>query len=133
MTTVRCDSTECENNGSGICQLGTLQVEHYEGCYEYEDITEGPEYQDEFWTRQKDGSRKRYFGKKIEMCGMTFYTTNDVRTESDRNEALMTEASTGIGCGRYTLIEERIEQIKKCVAEIKKPLMELPIYERISG
>ena len=137
MTTVKCDNTICTQNDNGICCSETIEL-IYDCCSEYNDITEGPEYQEEFWIRsqhEKDGPivREQRHGKKVELCGLTFYTTDDIRSEKAKTQSRMTEATTGVACGCYSRIEERLDIIKKGMETIKTPLMELPIYERVSG
>lgn len=135
MTTIKCEATECIWNEEKICKAESVEISEYTSCYTYEDITDGEEYQEEFWARQKDESRKLHHGKRIELCGLTFYTTDDIRTKEDRMSARMTEATTGIGCGPYGSIEERQDRVREAMKSelIKVPLMELPIYEPVSG
>lgn len=136
MTTINCENSSCTYNDNGICQAMAIDLSY--DCWTYEDITEGPEYQEEFWIRsqyEKDGPivREQRHGKKVELCGLTFYTTDDIRTEKDKTQSRMTEATTGVACGCYARIEERLDIIKKGMETIKTPLMELPVYERVSG
>lgn len=82
-----CDSDKCVNCWSNTCQLGELML--YDGqCNEYEDITEGPDYQEEYFIAceyrpEGDGDRIQYRqarkGKRVVIDGDVYYTQDDIR------------------------------------------------------
>lgn len=99
-----CDADKCENCRHGTCQLPSLTL--YDGqCEEYEDITEGPDYQERYFIaceyKPKDckpGESIRYRklkkGKRVVREGVVFFTNDDIR--DGLNGAELTEARTGM-------------------------------------
>jgi hypothetical protein len=137
MAIVNCDNTKCLWCEREVCQAEKINLSSYGTCWTEEDITDGEEYQEEYWIRTKHGDgtilRQQKHGKKVELCGLTFYTEDDIRTEKDRDQARMTEATTGYACVPYSKIEANIEHIKQEIAKVDIPLMDLPPYDLISG
>lgn len=127
-----CDSSECVNCRRNTCQLGTLTLFSGE-CQEYEDVTKGPDYQEEYFIAcrfrpEVDAEAFRYRekkkGKRVELRGVTFYTQEDIR--EGIGGARFTEAHTGFRVkGEDILDDERFKKVMKAV-RTDLPVLMLP-------
>lgn len=119
-----CDLHNCVNCKDAVCQLDSLALEDGE-CQEYRDITDGPDYQETYFTanvyKPEDGSepiryRRAKKGKRVEYAGFTLYTDKDMRYGI--GGACFTEATTGFFIsGEDLLNEERLALLRKRIAE----------------
>ena len=130
--TLYCDSNLCIFWQEGQCQRDELTL--YDGeCGEYQDITEGPDYNEEYFIacehRPKDGGepiryRKMRRGKAYTHDGMIFYTQDDIRFGI--SGATFTEGYTGYLCkGDDLLNEDSMKRILE-TRKICPPVMSLP-------
>ncbi len=134
-----CDSSECVNCARGECQLKSLTL--FSGaCEEYEDVTKGPDYQEEYFIacryRAKNETpdfryRTRRKGKRVELNGTVFYTKKDIREGIEG--AMFTEAVTGFAVsGKDILNPERFAKVRKLM-RTELPVEKLPWMDEHGG
>ena len=127
-----CDSDKCVNCRNNTCQRGELTL--YDGqCEEYEDITEGPDYQEEYFIAceyrpKDDGERIQYRqarkGKRVEIDGDVYYTQDDIR--DGMAFARFTDAITGRLVSGKDLMSDIYAPLIKGKRKIMTPVMDMP-------
>lgn len=127
-----CDLDKCVNCRHNTCQRGELTL--YDGqCEEYEDITEGPDYQEEYFIAcecrsEDDGERIQYRqarkGKRVEIDGDVYYTRDDIR--DGIVGAAFTDAITGRLVGGKDLMSDICVRMIKEKRKSVTPVMDMP-------
>lgn len=127
-----CDSDKCVNCRNNTCQRGELTL--YDGqCEEYEDITEGPDYQEEYFIAceyrpEGDGDRIQYRqvrkGKRVEIDGDVYYTRDDIR--DGIAFAAFTDAITGRLLSGKDLLSDICVRMLKEKRGSMTPVMDMP-------
>lgn len=132
MTEVFCDNYDCAycDINHDHCTLDMVFIDGCGDCASYE------EYQDkspkfEFWKccfdrKTNEKYRKKCFGRKIEIDGLTFYTEVNERYTEDLTN--ITEEKTGLLCNSITYAKGNIEKIKHYISTLPN-VLEFPIRE----
>lgn len=101
-----------------VCTLEEIDLDQDGNCVSYQCYTDvSKEYQNRFYKHMKSkkdghGCKKECYGKKIELFGLVFFTTDDDRYSPD--EVGLTEEITGYYCGLLSeLTEKRCDEIKE--------------------
>lgn len=123
---VNCWNDECKYFQRGYCSLHTLTIDEDGECDSFENYRDALEWQKPFWKRMIDRDNNRicrvqYRGKEFEVKGRKFFV------ESNGDFADVTDAKTGLLCGQFQHIENRIDKIIE-MGDVVEPLLEsLPI------
>ena len=133
--TVFCQAEECKWNQDGECNRGVISLDLDNECEDFESYLDDAEWQKPYWKRMIDRTadqvyRVLFHGKEIEINGRKFF----VDTKSAH--ALVTEETTGMGCGHRDELEGRFEKIIEAIEKSDLPPLEsLPIgeYDRKTG
>ena len=82
-TIIYCDENYCVNNTTGKCELSEISIMNGH-CSDFDDITDGEDYQHEYYKSIKHRAEDRVYkrkcrGKRIEHEEFVFYTSGDLR------------------------------------------------------
>ena len=124
-----CDNEECEYcDRSGFCTREVITIDEYGVCV-WSDAKS--EHDIEFWQLMrnpftKECFRRKAFGRKVVIDGVTFYTTSSAKENED--SITLTEAKTGCLCGNMTTVKARLTTIKHSI-EKHRDVMSYPVIE----
>ena len=136
MPKVYCDSANCKFcNTNDECECEVVYL-CGDSCGSYVDYAEqSPEYQEKYYAHilehegKKEVHLKRLkYGKKYELLGYTFYTSNDDRRGIDN--CFFTEETSGVGIYGAALLNgtNMEERMRKALSQVS-PVSSLQDYD----
>lgn len=132
---VFCEAEDCKWFKDGECCRGTISLDDYKECQDFESYLDEAEWQKPFWKRMLSKDTKEIFrvlfhGKEFEMKGLKLFV------ESNSDYATVTEGTTGLGVGEKHELEKKIDKVIEYMSKnTLTPLEELPIgeYDKKTG
>ena len=128
---VECGRTTCKHNFCSECYEYSISIDEYGDCENFEDYRHTQEYSHKFYRAVKPDenspmSKKADWGKKYEINGYTFFTTDNTSFPEAEAVAILTESRTGANVGGLSFVKEHFEELRKGIDAHKIDVESLP-------